>query len=225
MFSPMADVKITYYLEILSSWCSYAEPVWADLQRAYAGRVDFEWKIALMHRSDFPVSREQCDWFYRRSGLIIRTPTMLNSGWFQAERNGDYEAPDLVAEAARSLGRADDGPRLALARAALEEGRPVGDMAVAIAVVAKPFKLDPRKLRRAAESKAVHDRVHATTAEFRSHQISQRPAFVLTDAIGDTAVFSGLVQPEPLRATIDTMLDDCAAYRAHAAHFGPPPHA
>jgi hypothetical protein len=56
-----------------------------------------------------------------------------------------------------------------------------------------------------------------------SHQINQRPAFVLTDAIGDKAVFSGLVQLEPLTATLDAMLADTAAYAAHKAHHGPPP--
>ena len=84
-------------------------------------------------------------------------------------------------------------------------------------------KFDARKLRAAAESKAVADRVAASTAEFFSHQINQRPAFVLTDAIGDKAVFSGLVRLEPLVATIDAMLTDTAAYAAHQAHHGAPP--
>ena len=57
----------------------------------------------------------------------------------------------------------------------------------------------------------------------RPHQISQRPAVLLEDAIGDKAVVSGLWRIEPLAATIDAMLADSAAYAAHAAHFGPPP--
>jgi hypothetical protein len=48
---------------------------------------------------------------------------------------------------------------------------------------------------------------------------------VVTDAIGDKAVFSGLVRAEPIAAAIDAMLVDTAAYAAHAAHFGPPPSA
>ena len=66
-------------------------------------------------------------------------------------------------------------------------------------------------------------RVDASTQEFFAHQINQRPAFVLTDPIGDKAVFSGLVRLEPLAATIDAMLADTKAYAAHAAHFGKPP--
>jgi predicted DsbA family dithiol-disulfide isomerase len=69
----------------------------------------------------------------------------------------------------------------------------------------------------------VQARVDASTAEFHAHQITQRPAFVLTDAIGDKAVFSGLVRAEPLAAAIEAMLADTAAYAAHAAHFGKPP--
>lgn len=219
-------MKVTYYLEVISSWCTWVEPVYAELQRRYAGRAEFEWKIALMKPEDFPVSREQCEWFYRRSGgTVMRSPFMLNSGWFEAERQGRYEAPNLVAEAARDFGFAGDEIRLALAHAAVREGRKVGDIAVAteVAVAASGGRLSAAALRAAAESAAVRARVDASTAEFLGHRVSQRPAFILTDAIGDKAVFSGLVRLEPLAATIDAMLADTAAYAAHAAHHGRPP--
>jgi hypothetical protein len=48
---------------------------------------------------------------------------------------------------------------------------------------------------------------------------------VLTDAIGDKAVFSGLVRVEPLAATLDAMLADTSAYASFSAHFGGPPQA
>ena len=217
-------MKVTYYLEVLSSWCHWVEPVWAELKRRYAGRAEFEWEIALMQPGDFPVSREQCDWFYRRSGgTVMHSPCMLNSGWFEAGRKGRYEGPNLVAEAAKDFGFTGDEVRLAIARAALREGRKVGDLATAVKVAAGAGKIDARKLRAAAESRAVRDRVAAGTADFLAHRINQRPAFVLTDAIGDKAVFSGLVRLEPLAATIDAMLADTAAYAAHQAHHGTPP--
>lgn len=222
----MATVTLTYYLEVLSSWCTWVEPTWAELKTRYAGRVDFGWKIALMNPGDFPVSRAQCDWFYQRSGgTVMRSPFKLNSGWFEAERKGRYEAPNLVAEAARDFGFTGDEIRLAIAYAGVREGQKVGDLATAVAVAAKAGgkKLNAKKLRAAAESKAVAARVAASTQEFHSHQISQRPAFVLTDVIGDKAVFSGLVRLDPLVATIDAMLADSAAYAAHAAHHGGPP--
>ena len=218
-------MKVTYYLEVLSSWCFWVQPRWEALRERYAGRgVEFEWKIALMRPEDFPVSRAQCDWFYRRSGATtMRSPFMLHSGWFEAGRKGVYHAPNLVAEAGRDFGVTDDRVRWALATAALRDGTKVGDLATAVRIGAKAARLDARKLRAAAESAAVRARVEAATAEFFAHQINQRPAFVLTDAIGDKAVFSGLVALEPLAATIDAMLADTAAYAAHRAHHGEVP--
>jgi predicted DsbA family dithiol-disulfide isomerase len=216
-------MKTTYYLDVLSSWCHWAEPAWSELKTRYAGRAEFAWKIALLSPGDFPVSREQEDWFFRRSGTIMRSPYMLNSGWVEPERKGLYPAPNLVAEAGRDFGFTDDRLRLALAHAALREGRKIGDMAESLAVAAKAVGLDGEKLRERAQSREIEARVRASTAEFHALQITQRPAFVLEDPIGDRAVFSGLVTTAPLIATIDAMLADTAAYAAHAAHFGQPP--
>ena len=63
----------------------------------------------------------------------------------------------------------------------------------------------------------------ATGLEFHALQVNQRPTFLLENAIGDRAVFSGLATAAPLAATIEAMLSDAAAYASHAAHFGPPP--
>lgn len=217
-------MKITYYLEVLSSWCHWAEPTWAALKVRYGDEVQFDWRIALMSPEDYPVSQAQCDWFYRRSGgTAMRSPYMLNSGWFEAERKGSYRAPNLVAEAARGLGAEDDTVRLAIARAALRDGQKMGDLDKAVAVGAKAAKLPARKLKAAAQSAEVAKRVAVSTAEFHSHRITQRPAFILENKIGDKAVFSGLVRIEPLAAAIDAMLSDAAAYAAHQAHHGPPP--
>jgi predicted DsbA family dithiol-disulfide isomerase len=218
-------MKVTYYLEIVSSWCYWAEPMWAELKARYAGRVEFGWKIAQMRQSDYPASREQCDWFYRRSGTIMRSPFMLSSGWVEPVKEGEIVASNLVAEAARDFGFEGDEIRLALSHAAEREGRQVlrMDVAVAIAARAGGRKLNAKKLRARAESAAVRARVEASTKEFFAHQVDQRPAFVLQDPIGDKAVFSGLVRIEPIAATIDAMLADTAAYAAHRAHFGDPP--
>lgn len=220
-------MKVTYFLEVTSSWCFWAEPMWAELKRRYAGRVEFAWKIAQMNRSDYPVSREQCDWFYRRSGMIQRSPFKLNSGWLEPEliKEGVIVVPNLVAEAAREFGFQGDEIRLALAHAGEREGRKTlrMDVAIEIAVAAGGGKLDAATLRARAESAEVHARIEASTKEFFAHQVTQRPTFVLEDAIGDKAVFSGLVKIEPLAVTLDAMLSDTAAYAAHEAHFGGPP--
>lgn len=217
-------MKVTYYLEVISSWCYWAEPAWAGLKARYAARgVEFDWKIALMRREDYPVSREQCDWFYRRSGMIMQSPFMLSSGWLEPWREGLFPAASYVAEAGRDFGFTGDELRLALAHAADREGLKVASMGPAIEVAVKATGLDPKKLQARAESPEVAARIKASTAEFFAHQIDQRPAFILTSGIGDKAVFSGVPRLEPLAATIESMLADEAAYAAHQAHFGGPP--
>ena len=218
-------MKVTYFLEVTSSWCFWCEPVWAELKRRYEGRAEFQWKIAKMQPGDWPVSRAQCDWFFRRSGTVMRSPFMLNSAWYEPVKPGTYPVACNVAEAAKDFGFTGDEIRLALSHAAEHEGQKVGRMEVAVAVAAKAGgnKLNAKKLRAAADSAAVAASIEASTKEFFAHQITQRPAFVLEDEIGDKAVFSGLVKIEPLAATIDAMLADVAAYASYKTHFGGPP--
>lgn len=217
-------MKVTYYLEVISSWCYWVEPAWAGLKARYAVRgVEFDWKIALMRQEDYPVSREQCDWFYRRSGMLMQSPFMLNSGWLEPWREGLFPAASYVAEAGKDFGITGDELRLALAHAADREGIRVASMVPAIEVAVKATKLDAKKLQARAESPEVAARIKASTAEFFAHQINQRPAFILTSGIGDKAVFSGVARIEPLAATIESMLADEAGYAAHQAHFGGPP--
>jgi len=220
-------MKVIYYLEVLSSWCHWVEPAWADLKGRYAGQVDFHWKIAAMNPGDFPVSTSQNEWFYRRSGTAMRSPYKLSAGWLEPARQGVYPAPNLVAEAARDFlaNPEDDRVRLALARAAMLDGQKIGDLALAVSIASKAAKLPPAKLRKAASSASVKARVAASTAEFHAHQINQRPAFILESDIGDKAVFSGFARVEPLAAAIDAMLADVRSYKSFAAHFGPVPKA
>jgi predicted DsbA family dithiol-disulfide isomerase len=215
-------VKVTYYVEVVSSWCFWAEPVWSELKRRYAGEVEFGWKIAEMPSDAFPVSRNQCDWFYRRSGSIVRSPFMLNSDWYEPELR-PYSAPNLVAEAARDLGVSDDRVRLAISHAGLREGKKVGRWDVVVPIAAAAAGLEPVRLRARAESAEVAARVAATSAEFHALQVNQRPTFLIESDIGDRAVFSGIVRGEPLAAAIDVLLADSAGYASWKAHFGGPP--
>src|ERR1700694_2534540 len=50
-------LKVTLYLEVISSWCFWALPAWSELQKRYAGRVDFDWKIALMDPTGVAATR------------------------------------------------------------------------------------------------------------------------------------------------------------------------
>jgi predicted DsbA family dithiol-disulfide isomerase len=215
-------LKVTYYLEVISSWCYWAEPAWAQLKERYAGQAEFGWKIALMPPEAYPVSQNQCDWFYRRSGTVMRSPFKLNSGWFESDIK-QYVAPNYVAEAARDFSVTDDRVRLAIARAAVREGQRVGRWAEAVRVAAQATGLDAAKLQARAQSPEVTRRVEATTAEFHALQVSQRPTFLIESSIGDRAVFSGLAKVAPLAAAMDAMLADEAAYESFKSHFGDVP--
>jgi len=215
-------ITVTDYLDVISSWCFWSEPTWAELKRRYDGRVQFQWKIALMDPNGLPTSREQEQWFYRRSGMMMRSPFMLNTDWYDPGLP-EWLAPNCVAEAAKDFGFTDDRVRLALAHGALREGKKIGEWDVAIEVGAEAGGIDAAELRKRARSAKTEKRVRTSTAEFHALRITQRPAFVVETEIGDRAIFSGVVKLEPLAATIDSMLEDAAAYAAHKAHFGDPP--
>ena len=216
------NVKITYYLDVISSWCYWAEPAWRELKQKYAkSPVEFDWAIALLDKSGLSKSRAQAGWFYRRSGTIMRSPFMLKTSWMTGLK--EYLAPNCVAEAAKDFGVTDDRVRLALMEAGLCVGKKVGNWDVSVAVAAWAANLDAAALLKTSQSPEIEKRVRAMTAEFHALQVTQRPTFVLEDNIGDRAVFSGLVKAGPMIAALDAMLEDATAYASHAAHFGDPP--
>jgi predicted DsbA family dithiol-disulfide isomerase len=215
-------ITVTNYLEVISSWCFWATPMWAELQRRYAGRVHFQWKIALMDASGFPKTREQTEWYYRRSGLMMRAPFMLKPGWFKPDLQ-ECAAANFVAEAARDFGVDDDRVWLAIMSATVRDGQQTGDWDTAAEVAARAAGLDKAKLLERARSSEVEARARASTAEFHAMQVTQRPTFVVDSEIGDRAVFSGFAKIEPIATTIDAMLDDLAFYDSYAAHFGSVP--
>ena len=215
-------IRVTYYLEVISSWCYWAEPAWAELKQRYAGRAHFEWKIALMDAGGLPASRAQLEWFYRRSGTIVRSPFMLNAGWLE-EGLTEYPVPNLVAQAAKEMGASDDRVRLAIAHAAMREGMKVHRWEDCVPIAAAAGKLNGDELMKRAKSAEVERRARATTGEFHALHVSQRPTFLLESEIGDKAMFSGAWRAAPLIEAIESMLDDSAAYKSWAAHIGPVP--
>src|SRR2546429_9192882 len=100
-------VTVIDYLEVVSSWCFWSEPTWAELKKRYEGRVKFQWKIALMDPDGLPTSREQEQWFYRRSGMMMRSPFMLNTDWYDASLP-EWLSQNLLASWGRGFGFFDD---------------------------------------------------------------------------------------------------------------------
>jgi predicted DsbA family dithiol-disulfide isomerase len=217
------QINATLYLDVISSWCFWAEPMWTELKQRYAGRVGFDWKIALMDESGMPRSRAQLEWYYRRSSMLMRSPFTLNPDWFEPGVS-EYLAPNAIAEAARDLGINDDTVRVALATAGLQEGRKTGDWDIAADIGAVTSGIAKEKLLKRARSKEIEKRIRASTAEFHAMGVNQRPTFVIDSSVtGDRAVFSGFAKLEPLVAAIDAMLEDIDFYEQHASRYGTPP--
>lgn len=195
----MMKLKVTYYLDVISSWCFLAEPAWAALKNRYAGQVDFEWKIALMDASGMPTSREQLAWFYRRSGTIMRSPFMLGTEWLQPGV-AEYPVRNCVAEAARELGVADDRVRLALSTAVLRDGKQADQWEVAAEIAAQAAELDGTKLLERARSPEIEARIRASTAEFHALGVTQRPPLWSTARLAIER--SSPASPESLRSRL-----------------------
>jgi len=212
----------TNYLDVISSWCFWATPAWQELRNRYHDRVDFRWKIALMDKSGLPPTLEHTEWYYRRSGMLMRSPFMLNASWIEAGR-AEYLEPNCLAEAARDLGVEDDRVWMALSHAELREGQKIGDWETAAEIAAKASGLSPNELLQRAKSPEIEVRVRQSTAEFHAMQVTQRPTFVIDSPIGDRAIFSGFAKAAPIISTIEAMLGDIVDYEAHAAHFGAAP--
>src|ERR687887_1600147 len=143
---------VTYYLDVISSWCFWSEPAWAELKKRHADRVQFQWKIALLDKTGLPLSRAQEEWFYRRSGTVMCSPFMLSSAWYDEPVRAEYLAPNCVAEAAKDFGITDDRVRLALAYAGLREGKHIEDWKIAAEIAAKVSNLDTNELLERARS-------------------------------------------------------------------------
>ncbi len=203
-------LMMTNYLDVISSWCYWAIPAWQELQERYRDSVDFRWKIALMDKAALPPTREQTEWYYRRSGMLMRSPVMLNASWVEPDAT-EYLAPNCTAEAARDFGVEDDRVWLALIKAELLDGQKIAGWELSGEIAAATAGVNATRLM---------ERARSPDAEFHALQVTQRPTFVIDSPIGDRAVFSGFAKAAPMAATIDAMLDDIAGYRAHAAHFG-----
>ena len=76
-------LNVTYYLDIISSWCYYSESTWNLLKEKFGDVATFDWQIALIPEKGLPDTREEEEWYYRRSGTMVQWPTMLNGAWWE----------------------------------------------------------------------------------------------------------------------------------------------
>ena len=220
MNAGMAAVTMIYYMDVMSSWCTMAEPAIAEVRKRFAADLDYEWRIAMVNEGKYQgYTQDQMAWFYQRSGSI--TGVKLNPAWLGTP-DGSYWA-NVAAEAARSLGCRDDTVRLAISRAALVEGRNAQLRDIALDVAVQASGLERGRLQAAMEDPAVTDRLRATTAEFRSMPCTMVPTFLLTNTIGDVNLLSGAYRAGHLASCIEYLLADVRSYGSFMAANPPPP--
>jgi predicted DsbA family dithiol-disulfide isomerase len=209
-----------YYLDVMSSWCTYSEPAIAEVRKRFGDDLAYEWRIAAVNYGEPQgYTREAMTWWYARSGSM--SGTKLNAAWLVSPEGTWW--PNLAAEAARSLGHVDDSVRQALSRAALFDGRPIQQRAVAEEVASRTASIDVGRLRAAMDDPAVAARVRATTAEFRAMPCTMVPTLLLTNTIDDVNMLSGAYRVEHLAACIEQLRADVQAYEAFGKAHPPPP--
>jgi len=209
-----------YYMDVMSSWCTYSEPAIDEVRKRFGDDLAFEWRIAAIKGGQPPgYTQEAMRWWYERSGSM--SGTKLNAAWLISPEGTWW--PNLAAEAARSLGHTDDTVRRALAKAALIDGRPIQQRPVAEDVATGAAGLSPERLRAAMDDPAVVARIHATIAEFRELPCTMVPTFLISNEIGDVNMLSGAYRAEHLGACIEQLRADVRGYQAFGKAHPPPP--
>ena len=149
------------------------------------------------------------------------TGVRLNPSWRESANDTTWWA-NLVTEAARGLGAADDRVRHALARAAMVDGVRVGRREEAVTVAASAAGMDRSALEREMDHPRTAERLWTAMMEYKGLPVGVQPAFVLRSSIGDTAVLSGLWSLDSLKACATEMLAAAEAYAEYDAASVPP---
>ena len=211
----MAALHLTYYVDVLSSWCFVAEPALAAVREKYADRLAYEWRIAfLFNGGPMGYSPQLSAWQYRRNKSV--SGMTLNPAWRESANDTTWWA-NLATEAARGLGVTDDRVRLAISRAAMADGEHVGRRDVAVDVAVRAGGLDRAELEREMDRPRTAERMWTSTNDYRGMRLDVLPVFLLRDSIGDTAVLSGLFQTATLLRCADEMIAAVDGYASYGA--------
>jgi predicted DsbA family dithiol-disulfide isomerase len=214
-------LRVTFYGDVLSMWCLLAEEALEQLEREYAGRVEFGWRLAMIERGraigNTPAMEQ---WYYDRCAAV--TGRRFNPAWLDDQQTTSYHA-NAAVEAARLLGVTDGSVRRAMARAACVDGRKVSRAAEAVDVAAEASGRDPESIRVAIADPRVAAALTEASDEFDALGADQRPTFLLTNDIGDKALLVGIYRIEPVKAALEAMLADERAYAAFAEDCAPFP--
>jgi predicted DsbA family dithiol-disulfide isomerase len=208
-------VKLLFYYDVCSQWAYFGDLTLDRLREKYASDLDVEWRIAMVKDGE-PIgySAKSLGWMYRRSESIAGIA--VTSNWIRGNDRTLYA--NLAVAAAAQLGH---DVRRQVAEAILLRGEPLGSQAGAIAAVSQMIGVVPAELE--ASMRAVEPAVRASTKEFRALPVSVVPAFLIRNAVGDTALLSGMYEFETLDQAIAEMLRAERAYASFEAANEPMP--
>ena len=216
----MTTLTLTYYLDVLSSWCFVAEQALGAVRKQFGERLALDWRLAfLFNGGPMGYSPQLGAWQYKRLETV--TGVRLDPAWRESANDTTWWA-NLATEAARSLGVSDDRVRHALSRAAMVDGRHVGRRDEAVAVAVESSGLNRPELEREMDHPRTAERLWTAMMEYKSLPVSVQPTFVFRDDIGDTAILSGLVTVDSLRSCATEMLAAAEIYAKYNAANVPP---
>ncbi|MGA8657292.1 MAG: DsbA family protein [Chthoniobacterales bacterium] len=207
-------MQLTYFFDVCSMWCALADEVLAEIQKRYGERVPISRKIALINDgAPMADGLEQEQWYYQRAEAT--TGRRFDHRWIE-KRGQSTWLPNAVIYASEMLGHGGKVHE-ALKIAGLLKGEPILRRDVALHLAVSVSGVSRAELERAVDDPATSRSISASTAEFNSFPVNQRPTFVIRSKIEDTAIFSGIYRAEPVLAALDAMIADENAYAEFAA--------
>jgi predicted DsbA family dithiol-disulfide isomerase len=201
-------------------WCALGDEVLAKIREEFGPRVPITRKIALINEGEpMDAGPEQERWFYDR--CEVATNRRFDHRWIEKSGQTTW-LPNRVVHIAEKLGK---GPEVleALKNEGLTEGRFILRHEVALDIATTASGIERAKFESVLDDPATIEEIRATTAEFNTLQVNQRPTFVIRSAIDDTAIFSGLYRPEPILSALAAMIADEDSYERFASSHPPIP--
>ncbi len=206
----MQPVTIIHYLDVLSSWSLISQRALDAVTAEFGDAVVVDWRIALFN-DGAPVGEDAQKWAWYYDRIEAMTDVKLNPAWRESLEDSTL-VPNSVAVAARRLGASGDTVRLALARAAMLDGRKVQHRAIAFDVAVEASGLDRETLATALDDPLTRAELDRTTKEYRALPVSVVPVFLVSNPLGDVALLSGYFQAQTLRAVVAEAIETMRRY-------------
>jgi predicted DsbA family dithiol-disulfide isomerase len=202
-------IKLVHYLYVLSSWSFVAEDAVLEARQTFGEALEYDWRIAVTdYGGEGPFAKEQLQFYYDR--LEVATGRHMNLEWWRP--GYDWLVPDRVVAAARLLGCDNSDVRLALAKAGLQDGIEITDLSNAAEIASAASGISRSSLLKMANDAPTAICLFDWRREFLASGVSLRPAFQITNDLGDRVVLSGIWNAGPLISAIDALLTDERSY-------------